>query len=345
MVENDNSSDLSDVKVGILFNSPVMPSKGENIDYVADAEVEEEVVAVEEALGKLGLEYRRLPLKDNAEEFIEALKVYGPDVAINLCEAVFGDSHLEMDVPAILELLKVPYTGSSPLALGLCQNKCLAKDVLRARGIPTPRYQVLDSPDDWSGKIGYPLFVKPLSEDGSIGITKESFVTDEETLRKRVEYIINCYRQEALVEQYIDGREFNVAILGNSEIRILPISEIVFGFSHGPKIVDYPAKWLKESEEYKKTMPFCPAELRSSTRSLVERAASQAYEALHCRDYARVDIRLRGRIPYVLEANPNPDISFDGGFARSLRAARISYEDFLKEIICSALKRGFVASS
>jgi D-alanine-D-alanine ligase len=339
MIQKRNSLKLSYLKVGVLFNSPVMPSRGEDIDYMADAEVEEQVEKVEEALEKLDLKYKRLPLVESVESLVKELKAYGPDVVINLCEGAFGDSHLEMNVPLILELFKVPYTGSPPLALGLCQNKGLTKDVLKAKKILTPQYQVLNRVEDWNGKITYPLFVKPLSEDGSIGITKESFVRNYVELKKRVEYIIKSYRQPVLVEKYIYGRELNVAILDNTKMKVLPISEIKFKFSDEPKIVDYCAKWLKESEEYKNTVPKCPAELEPSILDLVEREALQAYTAIGCRDYARIDIRLKRETPYVLEVNPNPDISIDGGFARSLRASGISYEEFIQEIICLALRR------
>ncbi|MFH0897301.1 MAG: hypothetical protein V1850_04555, partial [Candidatus Bathyarchaeota archaeon] len=129
MIKKLNTSINSDVRVGVLFNSPVMPKRGEDIDYVADAEVEDQAEAVEEALERLDLDHQLLPMKENAESLVEALKAYSPDVVINLCEGAFGDSHLEMNVPSILELLKIPYTGSPPLTLGLCQIKGLTKDV------------------------------------------------------------------------------------------------------------------------------------------------------------------------------------------------------------------------
>jgi len=339
MTKKHEQSILSDLRVGILFNSPVMPSKGETVDYVADAEVEDEVEAVEKALQRLDLEYARFPLKDDIASLIDSLKDYNVGVVINLCEAAFGESRLEMAVPSMLELLRIPYTGSPSLALGLCQNKGLTKTILNAKGILTPEYQVLNRFEDWHDEISYPLFVKPLNEDGSIGITKKSFVEDERALKTQVEYIIERYRQSALVEKYIAGRELNVAILGNEKTRILPISEIIFEFSHEPKIVDYSAKWFKDSEEYKKTIPMCPAKLDLSTKALIEREALKTYAVLYCRDYVRVDMRLNGQVPYVIEVNPNPDISPDGGYARSLKAAGISYEEFLREIICSALKR------
>jgi len=334
-----DSSTISDLKVGILFNLPVKSFRGEDVDYVAEAEVEDQVEAVQEALEELDLEYQRFPLKDDVESLVRVLRSYRPDVVINLCEGAFGDSHLEMNVPSILELLGMPYTGSPPLALGLCQDKGLTKDILKAKGIPTPKYRVLGGFEDWGGGIDYPLFVKPLKEDASLGIARESFVRDYGELKRRVGYVIKRYRQPALVEEYIDGRELNVSVLGNVKPEVLPISEIIFEFPDEPKILDYSAKWFRESEEYKKTKPMCPAELNSPLKDKVELVALQAYEALHCRDYARVDIRLRSEVPYVLEVNPNPDVSPDAGFARSLKAKGISFEEFVKKIIFFALER------
>jgi D-alanine-D-alanine ligase len=178
-----------------------------------------------------------------------------------------------------------------------------------------------------------------LSEDASLGITRESFVRNDVELKNRVEYVLSRYRQPALVEQYIAGRELNVALLGNTQPEVLPISEIMFNFSDEPKIVDYSAKWFRESDEYEKTVPTCPADLTPSTRTAVESWALQAYQALCCRDYARIDIRLKGTTTYILEVNPNPDISPDAGFVRSLKVAGISYEAFIERLIGFALER------
>ena len=318
---------------------PVGSSRGEDIDYVSEAEVEEQVVAVEDSLKRLGLMCERFSVNEDFAGLVSWLKERNPDIVINLCEEALGDSHFEMDVPALLELLRFPYTGSPPLTLGLCQDKGLTKSILESRGLPTPKYQILRKFEDWEGQACYPLFVKPLREDASLGITKESYVKNEAELRKRVEYITERYNQPALVEEYVSGRELNVSILGDKDLQILPISEIVFGFTDEPRIVDYSAKWIGESEEYKKTIPVCPAELDIDTRRTVESVALRAYVALQCRDYARVDIRLKNGTPYILEVNPNPDISPQAGFARSLKAAGIPYEDFVNRLVMMAYKR------
>ncbi len=331
-----NPAITSDPKIGIVYN---LPTKRGGIDYVSEADVEDQLQAIKDALRKMDLRYRSFSLKDRIEPLVKRLKAYRPDVVVNLCEAAYGCSYLEMNVAAMLELLRIPYTGSPPIALSLGLNKGLSKDIIKARGVPTPKYQVLDSFKDWKQNIDYPLFVKPLREDASLGISKESFVRNEVELEKRVKYIIKRYKQQALVEQYVDGRELNVAIMGSRKPRVLPISEIIFESPVEPKIVDYSAKWIKDSAEYKSTKPTCPAKLRPSIKNKVEQIALQTYEALYCRDYARIDIRLKGSVPYVLEANPNPDISADSGFVRSLKAAGLSFEDFVEEIVCLALDR------
>jgi D-alanine-D-alanine ligase len=291
-------------------------------------------------LKKLDFSHQLLPLKDNIERFVKELNKYKPDVVVNLCEAFFGDSHKEMHVPSILELLGTPYTGSSPLVLGLCGNKGLAKSILKANEIPTPEYQVLGRPEDWKKEIDFPLLVKPSMEHASTGISrKKSFVKNNEELISQVEYINKCYKQPALVEKYIEGREFNVAILGNEKPTILPISEIVFGFSDEPQIVDYAAKWYTGSDEDLMTTPTCPVKLEPQIKREIERVSLKAYKALCCRDYARVDMRLKGDRPFVLEVNPNPDISHESGFARALKTAGIPFEEFVKKLVLFALKR------
>jgi D-alanine-D-alanine ligase len=336
---SQKQSKQANPKVGILFNQPTGPLRGESIDFLAEAGVEDAANAVQEALETLAIRNQLFPIEDDIVPVIRVLKKYRPDVVINLCEGFFGDSHLEMNVAAFLELVGFSYTGSPHLTLGVCQDKGFTKGILRANSIPTPNYRVLRSVVDWKSDMPYPLFVKPSQEDASIGISSRSFVRDERELKDQVKYIARTYRQPALVEEYIAGREFNVAILGTEKARALPISEIVFGFGEEPKIVGYSAKWLKESSEYEKTKPVCPANLDQATKNKIEQVALQAYEALRCRDYARVDMRLRDEIPWVLEVNPNPDISLDAGFARALKAAGIGYDEFVKTIVFFALER------
>lgn len=333
------------LKVAIIFNATGQPAKGEAIDRLAEAGVIDEVKAVERALRQLNIQFRTIPVKEEIVNLVSDLRAYDPGVVINLCESVFGESHLEMNIPCLLELLRIPYTGSSSLALGLCLDKGLAKDVLTAQGIPTPKYRVIFSGEEEISGLSFPLMVKPLREDASIGISEKSVVRGEAELKVQVRYIRETYRQPALVEEYIEGRELNVAILGNEPPQVLPISEILFlniflnKGADQPRLVDYQAKWVEESDAYKSTKPVCPAPLPPHLRDLVASTALKAYRVLSCRDYARIDIRLRDGVPYVLEANPNPDISAGVGFHRSLKAAGIAYEDFIWRLINFALNR------
>ncbi len=341
MAGEESIFDLS-AKIALAFNVPPKPL-GDESDWnlVSEAEVEYEAESVQDALRTLGFSYDIYPLRFDCsiEDFVSAIRCFNPDVIINLCEGAFGKSYLEMNVAATFEIMGIQFTGSPALTLGLCQDKGLTKDILKANGIVTPAYRVLEDISDWRREIDFPLFVKPLREDASLGISKKSFVKNKSELKSQLEYIRSRYRQPALVEEYIDGRELNVTILGNSEPSVLPISEISFEFTEEPKIVDYSAKWFKESEEYWKTKPICPAKLDTSMERKIEKTALAAYRILHCRDYARVDIRLRNGVPFVLEVNPNPDISPDAGVARSLNASGISYEEFIRRIVSFALSR------
>jgi len=326
-----------DLRIGILFN--IIPDSKEKNDHVPEDWVLDHVKAVQKAIMKLKLSCYLLPVKDDVRILIDSLELFRPDIVVNLCEGIYGHSQLEMNMAALLELLRIPYTGSPPLTLGICQNKGLTKYVLRANGIPTPDYQILESYKAWKGGIDFPLIVKPLREDASLGITRKSFVRTDKELKVQVDYINRRYKQPALVEKYIDGRELNVSILGYEKPRILPISEIIFKFKDEPKIIDYSAKWLKRSKEYKDTKPVCPAKLTPSLEKIVKKTALKAYRLLSCRDYARIDIRLKDDVPFVVEANANPDISLDAGFVRSLKVAGISYERFIGEIISYAVQR------
>jgi len=181
----------------------------------------------------------------------------------------------------------------------------------------------------------YPLFVKPIREDASLGISRNAFVTDRAGLKERCRYIARRYRQPALVEAYVEGRELNVSIIGNRKPTALPISEIDMSTipDGKPRVCDYRAKWVPESEEYITTVPLCPAPLPRATERKVKETALACYRLLSCRGYARVDIRLsRENVPFVLEVNPNPCIAPDSGIVRSAAAVGISYPKLIYRI-------------
>jgi D-alanine-D-alanine ligase len=274
---------------------------------------------------------------------LEEILAAKADLVFNLCEEFFGQTRLEMNIAALLELLDLPFTGSSAFVLGLSQDKGKTKAILAHHNIPTPFYRVWEpGKDELLTGLSFPLMVKPLYEDASLGIDNGAFVQDEKALREQVQKIYQQYGQSVLVEEFIDGRELNVSVLGNEDPQVLPISEIDFSSMPPelPKICGYAAKWDKDSKEYCHTVPRCPAVLSPEIEKEVLQVSLQTYRIMECRDYARVDIRLSPKgIPYVLEVNANPDISPDAGLIRSAKAAGFSYADLIGRIVEIALAR------
>ena len=333
------------LKVVILYNLLERLQKGEEKDLLAEGAIIEEIEAVEGAVRSLGHQSMVLAVREEIFPIIHWLKEYQPDVVFNLCESVYGNSCWEMNIPALLDLFRIPYTGSSPLTLGLCQDKGKVKDILQSQGILTPRYKIFEQtagPGPLKGNI-FPLIVKPLHEDGSLGISRGSVVFDDESLSKQIQYVIEQYRQPALVEEFIDGRELNVGLIEtNGKAGVLPISEIDYSeFPEGiPQICGYEAKWVAESPEYQKSKPICPAPLEWVMKKSIEHITIKVFKLFGCRDYARVDIRVDrdGKI-YILEVNPNPDISPQSGMTRALTTQGTTYKEFVSNLLERALQR------
>ncbi len=296
-------------------------------------------------VASLGYEVKSLNVNDNLDVLLNALQEYKPDVVFNFVEIFHGQPKLEMNVAGLFDLYGVPYTGAPPIALATCQNKLLAKKILIANGIQTPAFEIFPVVKTLkvTHNLNYPLIVKPLFEDASVGIENASVVHDLASLRKRIKHVHNEFKQPALVEEFIEGRELNVSVLGDKETVVLPISEIDFSTmpDHLENIVSYQAKWDSLHEAYHKTIPICPAKLPKKLLAKIEKIALKAFSVLHLRDYARVDMRLRadGEV-FVLEANPNPDLSEGAGFMRSAEAAGYPYEKALDKLIQLALARG-----
>jgi len=331
------------LRVAILYNLFERLEKGEEKDILSEEAIEEEIGAVEDAIRSLGHEYLILAIHQDIHPIIHWLKEYNPDIAVNLCESVFGNTSWEMNIPALLDLFRIPYTGSPPLTLGLCQDKGKVKDILLSQGILTPRYKIFDREVSQMEGSKFPLIVKPLHEDGSLGISKESVVFDNEGLRRQIRYIIEKYRQPALVEEFIDGRELNVGLIEtNGRVQTLPVSEIDYADfpADVPKICGYEAKWVTESMEYQRSKPICPATLDQLIQKKLEVIAVRVYKLFGCRDYARVDVRVdRAGEIYVLEVNPNPDISPQAGMSRAIKARGMTYKEFIDALLSKAHSR------
>lgn len=317
-----------------------------------DIPAEEEFATIEQALTDAGYKVASYNIKDRFERLFKFLARRNIDVVFNFVEFFHGRPEEEMHIASFFELLEIPYTGATPLALALAQNKPLAKSILRSYELPTPRSMTVrykgtagSSMVGFKGRhnLHYPLIVKPACEDGSGGIENASIVSTPRALRERVEFVLKEFKMDALVEEYIEGRELNVAVLGNGEARrALPISEITFEDmpEHLYKIVSFQAKWAPLHEAYHKTIPSCPADLPKTKTLEAQELALRATEALGTRDYARVDMRMdkKGNF-YILEVNPNPNLSEGTGIARSAEAAGMEFPDLLKNIVESAIER------
>jgi D-alanine-D-alanine ligase len=248
----------------------------------------------------------------------------------------------------MLELLNIPYTGSGPLTLATCINKVRVKEILMHHGILTPNYQVFYSRNKkLDPELNFPLIVKPVCMDNSIGITNDSVVRNEDELRSRIGYILRTYDQPALVEEFIDGKEITVGVLGNGRnALVLPPTEVLFqNGAEENKIYSYEAKWLKETDSWKSIVEECPANLPKYQEYRIKRIALQVYEILGCRDYGRIDFRLsKEGVPYVLELNPNPGISpaldeQPDFIPYSANKAGMTYNDLIIRIFNEALDR------
>lgn len=323
--------------VVILYNTLEGNRLQENEHY-------KDVEIIDEALKGLGYCVERIAVDKNISELISRLVNTSPRYIFNLCEEVENNSWGEIYVAGLLELLRIPYTGANPFCLALSLNKAKTKDVLRSQGILVPEYQVFDSDGETLREVlTFPLIMKPLCEDGSFGIEPGSVVYNKEALYERVSIKRKEFNGLVIVEEYIEGRELNISILGNGEgLTILPISEIDYSAlpSDFPRICSYTAKWEKDSMEYKGTVPICPAHLSQKLQKKVEEVAVRVYQIMECTDYARVDIRLsKDEVPYVIDVNPNPCISPDSGFVRSAKAAGMDYKELIKAILTNCQER------
>jgi D-alanine-D-alanine ligase len=297
------------------------------------------VELVRHALGERGYEVVLLPV-ERTSQIGPLVARTSPDVVFNLVEGIEGDSQAEVSVARALEATNVPFTGCPSKAIDLALDKQRAKDLLRQWGLPVPAGRVMAEPAPADG-LRFPLIVKCLREDASLGLTDRSIVRDDAQLREQVAFITGTYEQPAIVEEYLEGREFNVAVAGPRPLA-LPISEIDFSTmpADKPRFVSYDAKWVPESVEYRATVPVCPAPIDGPSAARLRRLALRAFRLCGCRDIARVDLRTdsNGK-PFILEVNPNPDLSPDAGLARSARAQGWTWEGLVERLALWAWRR------
>lgn len=293
------------------------------------------------ALAESGHTSQRISVDDSVEPLIAALKEQQPDLVFNLAESFRGKSALESNVAALLNLLDLRYTGSSPAGLILAGDKTLTKKVLAFHSIQSAKFATMyRGQSDWVGDISFPLLVKPPQEDASLGITQKSVVNDVKELLDVISSTQQEYQSPVLVEEFIDGREFYVGVIGNSNVEALPLIELDFSkFPAGlPKIASWEAKWGDDGDEkgaeFEGTQSIFPTDLSDELTQKIQKVAIDSFQALRLRDYARIDLRVTAREEvFVIEANPNCYLEKNSEFARAAQKAGLEYPALIARIV------------
>ncbi len=340
MIVEIPAADRTSCRVLVLHNQPVLAE-----DH-PDADSEHEILFttqfVQRTLSAAGYEVSTLGVGRDPAVLLNSLRDLRPDVVFNLFEGLadFGDT--EAHAAGLLEWLEIPYTGCPYQTLCLARNKHLTKHLLAGAGLPTAKFFVVEDVPVEDCPLDWPVIVKPATQDASVGLDQGSVVINLERLNDRIAYLLDNYGPPVLVEEFIRGREFNVGLIEAPDLCVLPVSEILF-VDKDPNfwpIVTYDAKWKPGTRDYEATPPKYPARVSPPLRKKLEILAKRAFRLLGCRDYARVDFRLRGSKPYILEINPNPDFSPTAGLAGGLESAGISHVQFTIDLVQRALARG-----
>ncbi len=319
----------------LVHTDLVPPEKSENIDRFETPWITEYDVIKQ--LKSNGHEVKVIGLYDDLTPLLGLIKEKKPDIVFNLLEEFNGDSQMDYHIVALLEALKVKYTGCNSKGLALARDKALSKKILKHHHIGTPNFFTL--PKNKKRKlpknIKYPLIVKCLFEEASYGIAQASIVTSEEKLNERVKYIHEKLEQDALIEEFIEGKELYVGVLGQKQLKTLPIWELKFENVDNPEkeIYSQRAKW-NEKYRKRKGIETGAAKLDKTTEDKVVRTCKKVYQILNLSGYARIDIRLTSENKiYVLEANPNPNIASDDEFAKSAEYEKVKYKELIEQLI------------
>jgi len=326
----------------VLMHESLVPP--ESLDGHSPAEIAEwrTEYDVMTHLKAAGHEVRALGILDKLTELRAAINDWKPDIVFNLLEEFNGIVTYDQHVVAYLELMQQPYTGCNPRGLTLSRDKVLSKQLLAYHRIPTPQFLLFPRGRRVRvpRKLEFPLFVKSATEDASVGIAQASVVEDTARLSERIAFIHEQTKTDALVEEYIDGRELYVGVIGNERLKVLPAWEMTFGSlpESLPAIATRKIKWDRKYQAKYGITTRAATELDAAVTQELARQSKRIYKALHLTGYARMDFRVRpdGRI-YVLEANANPNLAADEDFAESARSAGLGYDDLLQKILSLGL--------
>jgi D-alanine-D-alanine ligase len=327
-------------RVLILHNQPVLPLHHPEVE--SEHEVLETAQAIEEALTGVGCQVGKLGISHDPGALVHGIQRFKPDVVFNLFEGTGDDGNNEAYAAGLLHWLRIPFTGCPAETLVLARNKVLTKHLLRSASLPTPDFFVIEDANMPVCPLEWPVIIKPAQLDASVGLDQGSVVCNQQELEQRALILLERYGPSVLVEEFIRGREFTVAVAELSELTVLPISEILFNENkpgYWP-IVTYDAKWRSESAEYIATPPTYQAKMSSRLEKRLGAIAKEVFQLTGCRDYARIDFRVRaGGRPYVIEVNPNPDINPEAGVCGALKMLEINYAQFAIQLVYNALAR------
>ena len=335
------------MKILVLFDlhRAVLPDETFSVRSLRKEEEKPTEADVLSCLRKLGHEAETLAVFDDVKSVFERIDAFKPDVVFNLCETFFSDRAHEPNVPALLELMKVPYTGAGPDALMLCKDKALAKKLLAYHKVRVARFVVSsrERPLKRLRNFTFPAFVKPVGEESSDGIAKASLAKTEDEAVERARFLHDRFESDALIEEYVDGRELYVGVMGNKRLTVFPPREIFFGeppaAEDGPRFATAKAKW---DDAYRKKWrirngPAGP--LPPGVERKLSEMARKVYRILHIRGLGRLDVRLTpGGEIVVIEANPNPSLAKEDDFAQAAAQVGISYEALIQKLLENALR-------
>jgi len=332
------------MKIAVIFDSPHPEWEDAAFKREVDEKVEEAEYDVARALMAGGHDVLMIGIGDDVAPLLTKLAEFQPKLVFNGCEGFRKNARHEYAIAALLDMYGYRYTGSSPTALLVARNKSLTKKVLAFHGIRVPAFAEFHDGDELvrPSELRFPLIVKPLLEDASIGIAQASVVEDDASLKQRVEFIHTKYHQAAIVEELVEGREVYVGLIGNSELEVLPLTEMTFGEPETAehRIATYKAKWDEDYRKKKKIKNvFAKGVSEDLTRRIGE-ICSTAFHALWLQDYGRVDVRLaHDDEVYVLEVNPNPFIADEHELAEAAAKSGLKYNAFIQRIVDEAMAR------
>lgn len=331
------------LQVLVLFDLRTPPPK--DLDFSEELRTEEKKTEADviKALKKLGHEVRVLGVYDDPGMILDEVKCHPPDVVFNLTEEFNSRSAYERNVAALLQMLDVRYTGTGTTGLTLCKDKGMAKEILAYHRIQFPDFAIFppEATIKRPKRLAFPLFIKPLKNEASYGISQDSFVENDPAFEDRIRFIHESMQQKALAEEYIEGRELYVSIMGNRHLQVLPIREVIFSKmpEDRPHFSTFKAKWDEAYRQRWGIQNTFAKDLPDGMVSRIARVCKKVYRALHIWGYGRIDLRLtpEGRI-LILEANPNPGLAPDDEFAQSALKAGMSYEHLVQRIVRLAIQ-------